>query len=84
MHETGNVNTLQIENLGDQLIFVQAGDIVKGGRQDRTVAVSLLLPQNRDGFRSPPSASKAGVGRSAAAKKVVPSPRRRPRCHRWK
>jgi ARG and Rhodanese-Phosphatase-superfamily-associated Protein domain len=42
--ETGNVNTLAIENLGDEEIFVQAGDIVKGGRQDRTLMVSLLLP----------------------------------------
>jgi ARG and Rhodanese-Phosphatase-superfamily-associated Protein domain len=42
--ETGNVNTLAIENLGEEEIFVQAGDIVKGGRQDRTLMVSLLLP----------------------------------------
>ena len=42
--ETGNVNTLAIENLGDQAVFVQAGDVVKGGRQDRTLTVSLLLP----------------------------------------
>jgi hypothetical protein len=42
--ETGNVNTLAIENLGDEEIFVQSGDIVKGGRQDRTLMVSLLLP----------------------------------------
>jgi hypothetical protein len=44
VRETGQVNSLQIENLGDQPIFVQAGDIVKGGKQDRTLAVSLLLP----------------------------------------
>jgi ARG and Rhodanese-Phosphatase-superfamily-associated Protein domain len=44
VRETGEVNSLQIENLSDQPIFVQAGDIVKGGRQDRTLAVSLLLP----------------------------------------
>jgi ARG and Rhodanese-Phosphatase-superfamily-associated Protein domain len=42
--ETGNVNALAIENLGGEEIFVQAGDIVKGGRQDRTLMVSLLLP----------------------------------------
>lgn len=42
--ETGNVNALEIENLGDQDVFVQAGDIVKGGQQDRTLTVSLLLP----------------------------------------
>ena len=44
VRETGHVNALEIENLSDQPIFVQAGDIVKGGRQDRTLAVSLLLP----------------------------------------
>jgi hypothetical protein len=44
VRETGNVNSLEIENLGDQEVFVQAGDIVKGGQQDRTLTVSLLLP----------------------------------------
>jgi ARG and Rhodanese-Phosphatase-superfamily-associated Protein domain len=42
--ETGSVNTLAIENLGEQAVFVQAGDVVKGGRQDRTLTVSLVLP----------------------------------------
>ena len=44
VHETGNVNELQIENLGGDEIFVQSGDIVKGGQQDRVLTVSLLLP----------------------------------------
>lgn len=44
VRETGNVNALEIENFGDQRVFVQAGDVVKGGRQDRTLMVSLLLP----------------------------------------
>jgi hypothetical protein len=42
--ETGRVNELQIENTGTDEVFVQAGDIVKGGRQDRVLTVSLLLP----------------------------------------
>ena len=42
--ETGQVNELKIENTGDEEVFVQAGDIVKGGRQDRVLMVSLLLP----------------------------------------
>ena len=42
--ETGRVNELQIENTGDEEVFVQAGDIVKGGRQDRVLTVSLVLP----------------------------------------
>jgi hypothetical protein len=44
--ETGSVNELAIENLGDREIFVQAGDIVKGGQQDRVLSVSLVLPPN--------------------------------------
>lgn len=44
VHETGNVNTLSIENLGDDEVFVQSGDLVKGGQQDRALTVSLLLP----------------------------------------
>jgi len=44
VRETSNVNSLEIENLGDDQVFVQAGDIVKGGKQDRTLMVSLLLP----------------------------------------
>jgi hypothetical protein len=45
VHETGNVNELQIENLGNDEVFVQSGDIVKGGQQDRVLTVSLILPQ---------------------------------------
>src|SRR5215472_615836 len=41
--EMGQVNELTIENKGDEEIFIQAGDIVKGGQQDRVLAISLLL-----------------------------------------
>ena len=44
VYETGNVSELSIENVGDDEVFVQAGDIVKGGKQDRVLTVSLLLP----------------------------------------
>ncbi len=44
VRETGNVNQLEIENLGNEDVFIQSGDIVKGGQQDRTLMVSLLLP----------------------------------------
>jgi hypothetical protein len=44
VRETSNVNQLEIENLGDNEVFVQSGDIVKGGKQDRTLMVSLVLP----------------------------------------
>jgi hypothetical protein len=42
--ETGQVNELTVDNRGDEEVFIQAGDIVKGGRQDRVLMVSLLLP----------------------------------------
>jgi hypothetical protein len=44
VYETGNVNELAIENTGDQDVFVQSGDIVKGGQQDRVLMVSLVMP----------------------------------------
>jgi len=37
VHETKNVSELAIENVSDERVFVQAGDIVKGGQQDRTI-----------------------------------------------
>ena len=42
--ETGEVNELKIENTGGEPVFIQSGDIVKGGRQDRTLTTSLILP----------------------------------------
>ncbi len=44
VRETNRVNELEIENTGDQDIFIQSGDIVKGGQQDRVLSVSLVLP----------------------------------------
>jgi hypothetical protein len=46
VHETGNVRELKIENKGAERVFVQMGDIVKGGRQDRVLTVSLELEPN--------------------------------------
>ncbi len=44
VHETGSVNALTVENTGKDEVYVQAGDIVKGGQQDRVLSVDLLLP----------------------------------------
>lgn len=44
VHETGQVNELQVENTSEKEVFIQSGDIVKGGQQDRVLSVSLLLP----------------------------------------
>ena len=42
--ETGDVEELVIRNLGDREVFIQAGDIVKGGKQDRVLTVSMIVP----------------------------------------
>jgi hypothetical protein len=45
VHETSDVNELSIENVSaSEEVFVQAGDIVKGGQQDRVLAVDLIVP----------------------------------------
>lgn len=44
VHETGNVRELKIENTGAEPVFIQFGDLVKGGQQDRVLTTSLLLP----------------------------------------
>jgi hypothetical protein len=44
LHETGAVNELLIENTGDIDLFIQAGDIVKGGKQDRTIGSDFIVP----------------------------------------
>src|ERR1044072_8661430 len=45
VHETSDVNELSIENVSaTEEVFVQAGDIVKGGQQDRGLAVDLIVP----------------------------------------
>lgn len=45
VHETKNVNELAVENISmDVEIFIQSGDVVKGGQQDRVLGYDLLLP----------------------------------------
>src|SRR6266487_1910013 len=44
VRETRSVNELSIENVSREEVYVQSGDIVKGGQQDRMMAVDLILP----------------------------------------
>ncbi len=42
VHETGDVNQLSVENVSDEDVYIQSGDIVKGGKQDRTIKHDLI------------------------------------------
>jgi hypothetical protein len=44
VYETKDVNELAIENRSAEDVYVQSGDIVKGGQQDRMMAVDLIVP----------------------------------------
>ena len=44
VYETKSVNELSIQNFSDEDVFVQSGDIVKGGAQDRMIGVDLIVP----------------------------------------
>lgn len=42
--QEATVHTLQIRNLGDKPVYVQQGDVVKGGKQDRAIASDFVVP----------------------------------------
>jgi hypothetical protein len=44
VYETSSVNELAIENLSAETVYIQAGDIVKGGKQDRVFPIDSLVP----------------------------------------
>ena len=45
VYETSDVNELSVENTSTQFdVFIQSGDIVKGGKQDRVLAISIIIP----------------------------------------
>ena len=45
VYETSDVNELAVENKSSQYeVFIQSGDIVKGGKQDRVLGVDIILP----------------------------------------
>ncbi len=43
VHETGSVGQLAIENTGKDEVLIHAGDIVKGGQQDRVLTTTMVL-----------------------------------------
>ena len=44
--ETGSVNNLTIQNNSTVTVFIQSGDIVKGGKQDRVMRDDVIVPPN--------------------------------------
>jgi hypothetical protein len=44
VYETRNVNELAVENVSSEDVFIESGDIVKGGAQDRTLKDDIILP----------------------------------------
>jgi ARG and Rhodanese-Phosphatase-superfamily-associated Protein domain len=44
VYETKDVNELAIRNLSNQDVYVQAGDIVRGGDQDRMISMDFIVP----------------------------------------
>jgi ARG/rhodanese/phosphatase superfamily protein len=44
VYETKDVNELAIQNFSSQDVYVQAGDIVRGGDQDRMISVDFIVP----------------------------------------
>lgn len=44
VYETKDVNELAIRNLSNQDVYVQAGDIVRGGEQDRMISTDFIVP----------------------------------------
>ncbi len=44
--EGATVNTLTIENLSNDTVYIMAGDVVQGGRQDRVIAEDIIAMPN--------------------------------------
>ena len=44
VYETKDVNQLAIRNLSNQDVYVQSGDVVRGGEQDRMISVDFIVP----------------------------------------
>ncbi len=61
VHETGNVNMLAVENRSDDYeLFIQEGDMIKGGQQDRVFAVDMLVPPKSGRVPFPAHCVEAG------------------------
>ena len=53
INRAGRVNTLLVRNLSTDTLFVMAGEILIGGKQDRVVASDMLIPPNNGQSKLP-------------------------------
>ena len=45
VYETSDVNELTVQNKSSKYeVFIQSGDIVKGGKQDRVLSIDIIIP----------------------------------------
>jgi hypothetical protein len=69
--ETGNVRSLVISSMYDEeYVFIQAGDIVKGGKQDRTLSTDLIVPPGGKKMPLKSFCVESGRWRARGAEKV--------------
>jgi hypothetical protein len=47
INESGEVGTLEVKNTGKTAIYILAGTIVKGGKQDRQIGQDITVPPER-------------------------------------
>jgi hypothetical protein len=46
--ESDEVNKLYIQNTSKDSVFIMAGEVVKGGKQDRVIAMDMVIPPNSE------------------------------------
>ena len=42
--DSGAVNSLTVQNKSQDTVFIMSGDVVQGGRQDRVIAMDMVVP----------------------------------------
>jgi hypothetical protein len=50
---SGQVNSVEIKNIGDQPVFAMTGEMITGAKQDRMINQDILLPAKSDWIRVP-------------------------------
>ena len=45
---SGSVNTLIAKNISTDTIFIMAGEVVKGGKQDRVIGKDVVIPPGKE------------------------------------